>query len=138
MTRRTIIAISLALILPVPGGLFAQGHGTPEPPGDKSEPWFKKKDKEPDRTRLITGVVEDPEGALVEGAVVRIKDVKTLEVRSFITLEDGSYRFHGLNLDNEYELQATHDGRESKTRRISVFNDQPKLNITLRLNKPKS
>jgi hypothetical protein len=133
MNRRSFIPLSIASLIAATGSVFAQGRGTPEPPGDKGDPWFKKKEKEPERTRRITGVVKDPKDSLVEGAVVRVKDVKTLEVRSFITLDDGSYRFYGLNLDNEYELKATHDGLESKTRRISVFNSQPELNIVLKL-----
>ena len=133
MKRRSFIPLSIASLIAATGSVFTQGRGTPEPPGDKGDPWFKKKDKKPERTRQVTGVVRDPKGTAVEGAVVRVKDVKTLEIRSFISLDDGSYRFHGLNLDNEYELKATHEDRESKTRRISVFNSQPKLNIVLKL-----
>ena len=75
----------------------------------------------------------DPKGDLVEGAVVQLKDTKTLQIRSFITLKDGAYRFHGLNTDVDYELKATHEGASSKTRRLSVYDSRKKVTINLKL-----
>ncbi len=105
--------------------------GSPEnPKGDK---WFGKKEKKPDKLRSVNGVVLDEGGDLVEGAVVKLKDAKTLEIRSFITLEDGSFRFHGLSTENDYELKASHEGKESRTRRLTVFDSRKKATMNLQL-----
>jgi hypothetical protein len=70
---------------------------------------------------------------LVEGAVVQLKDTKTLRIRSFITLADGGYYFHGLSTETDYEIKASHDGRESKTRRLTVYDSRSKATIDLKL-----
>ncbi len=56
--------------------------------------------------RSVQGVVEDPQQTPVEGAVVQLKNTKSLQVRSFITQREGTYYFHGLSPDVEYELKA--------------------------------
>jgi len=136
MKAQTIITFILSCLL-VASSAFAQGHANPQVPGNKGDKWFGKKDKKPDKTRSLTGFVRDPANHNVEGAVVRLKDLKTLEVRSFITLDDGSFRFHGLSTENDYEIQATHDNMESKTRRLTVYDSRKKANMNLKL-KPKS
>ena len=108
--------------------------GAPRPPGERENPrWFGKKEKEPENTRSVSGVVEDPDGKLIEGAIVKLKDAKTLEIRSFITLPDGTYRFHGLSTENDYELQANYEKLESKVRRLSVYDSRKKAVINLKL-----
>jgi len=135
MKCRMLIPLSLAFFLLAPAAL-SQGLGTPQPPGEnKGDPWFKKK-KTPENSLFAEGSVLDPKGKLVKGAVVKLKDVKTLEIRSFITLKDGTYRFSGLSLDNDYELQATFEKQESRVRRISVFESRKKLAIDLKLKEP--
>ena len=94
---------------------------------------YDKKEKEPDSSRSVQGKVFDSGDDAVKGAVVQLKDVKTLRVRSYITLEDGSYQFHGLSTDTDYELKATHEGRESRTRRLSVYDSRKKATIDLKL-----
>jgi len=117
-------------------------QGTPVPDADPSQPanpkgdkWFGKKDKKPDKTRSLNGVVTDPKGEFVQGAVVRLKDMKTLEVRSFITLDDGKFRFHGLSMETDYELQATYEGDSSRKRRLTVFDSRKKATMDLELEK---
>jgi hypothetical protein len=95
--------------------------------------FFEKKDPPPEKTRIVTGTVTDPENKSVEGAVVQLKDMKTLEVRSFLTLADGTYKFQGLSMEIDYELRATHRERSSRTRRLSVFDTRRDVTINLRL-----
>lgn len=122
-----------ALCLIVPAG-FAQDPMAPREPGKPGGyRVYEKREKEPDGSRSVQGKVFDASDQAVAGAVVQLKDVKTLRVRSFITLEDGSYQFHGLSPDTDYELKATHEGRESRTRRLSVFDSRRKATIDLRL-----
>ena len=46
----------------------------------------------------------------MSGAVVQLKDTKSLQIRSFYTQKDGSYHFAGLSTNIDYELRAEHDG----------------------------
>ena len=84
-------------------------------------------------TRSVSGTVTDDAGSLINGAVVQLKDTKTLQVRSFITRDDGSYRFHGLNRDIDYELEAKHQGQSSGTRTLSAFDNRPQAVINLKI-----
>jgi hypothetical protein len=71
----------------------------------------------------------------VPGAVVRLKNTKTLQVRSVIAQQDGTYRFYGLSTDVNWELRAEKNGLTSKTRTISVFDSHVKVRLDLKLNK---
>lgn len=92
-----------------------------------------KKQREDPNTRSVHGFVEDAEGRPVEGAVVQLKNKKTLQVRSFITQKEGAYYFHGLSTDVDYELRAEHQGRSSATRNLSIFDSRRKAIINLKL-----
>ncbi|MGB9606080.1 MAG: carboxypeptidase-like regulatory domain-containing protein [Bryobacteraceae bacterium] len=96
----------------------------------------KKSKEEEAPTRSVEGVVTDPDGNPVEGAVVQLKNTKTLQIRSFITRKDGAYAFHGVSTDVDYELKAEHQGRSSDVRRLSVFDSRRKAVINLRLKNP--
>jgi hypothetical protein len=97
---------------------------------------FAQRDQKQDAaTRSVSGTVTDGADALVEGAVVQLKDTKTLQMRSFITRQDGSYRFHGLSRDVDYELEAKHQGASSGTRTLSSFDNRPQAVINLKLKK---
>jgi hypothetical protein len=87
------------------------------------------------RIRTIEGAVLSSSGAPVAGAVVLIKNVKTLQVRSFIAQQDGGYRFYGLSTDVNWELRAEKDGLTSKTRTVSVFDSHVKVRLNLKLDK---
>src|SRR6478735_11217831 len=56
--------------------------------------------------RSIEGTVLSSDGAPVAGAIVQIKDAKTLQVRSYIAQKDGKFQFWGLSNDVNYELRA--------------------------------
>ena len=83
--------------------------------------------------RSVQGVVSNAEGEAVNGAVVQLKNTKTLQIRSFITRDNGTYYFHGLGTDVDYELRADFDGASSKTRTLSTFDSrrQPVVNLKL-------
>src|SRR5579863_1332979 len=61
---------------------------------------------EDQNVRTVQGTVYDANDAAVNGAVVQLKNTKTLQIRSFITKENGAYYFHGLSPDVDYELKA--------------------------------
>ena len=94
----------------------------------------KKKEKKRDTSiRNLKGRVEAPSGKAAVGAIVKVKDMKTLQVRSFIVQENGWYRFQGLSTSTDYEVYAEHEGMRSKTKTLSVFNSKPDpvINLTL-------
>jgi hypothetical protein len=83
--------------------------------------------------RSVQGTVLDASGARVGGAVVLLKDTKTLQVRSFVTQTDGQYHFYGLNSNSDYQLRADHNGSSSSTKTLSVFDSRKKAVIDLKL-----
>jgi hypothetical protein len=95
----------------------------------------KNKDKEDPTVRNLQGQVNDPDEKPVAGAVVQLKDTRTLQIRSFITQADGSYRFSGLRADTDYEIKADYDGMSSDNKHLSNFDTRKIAIVNLKLNK---
>ena len=89
-------------------------------------------------TRSVQGVVSRAE-VPVAGAVVQLKNTKTLQIRSFITKENGAYYFHELSPDIDYELTATDKatGESSDTKTLSSFDSRTTAIRNLKLNPKK-
>ena len=135
--KRTLATSVAVFVFAAFTALWAQDPGAPRTPGKPGgTKFFEKKEKEPDGARAVEGKVLDSSNASVEGAVVHLKDTKTLRIRSYITLADGAYHFHGLSADTDYELKATYQESESQTRRLTVYDARKKATIDLTL-KPK-
>lgn len=100
-----------------------------------SLPAQKKKDKEESSTRTLQGVVTDKDGNPASGAVVQLKDLRTLQIRSFITKDDGAYFFSGLKVDDDYQVKADWKGLSSDSRRLSVFDSRKTATLNLKLEK---
>lgn len=88
-------------------------------------------------SKMLTGTVTDKADQPIAGAVVYLKNVKSLAVKSFFTQQDGSYRFPQLALNTDYEIYAEKDGRRSATKTISQFDDRfaPTINLQIDVNK---
>lgn len=86
-------------------------------------------------TRSIEGTVLNQSGAPVPGARVLLKNGKTLQIRSFIALQDGRYHFYGLSSEVDYELRAQANGMTSKSKNISVFDSHSVIHLNLKLTK---
>ncbi len=86
-------------------------------------------------TRSIEGAVLTATGGLVPGAIVLLKDTKTLQVRSFIAQNDGKYHFYGLSSDINYELRAESNGTTSPRKTVSVFDSHKIVTLNLKLKK---
>jgi hypothetical protein len=95
----------------------------------------QKSKKEDQTSRSVQGVVTSAEDAPVAGAVVQLKNTKTLQIRSFISKEDGSYVFNGLSSDVDYELRAEYQGSSSSAKTLSSFDSRKAVTINLKLNK---
>jgi len=95
-----------------------------------------KKKGEP-ATRSVQGAVTNPDDAAVAGAVVQLKNLKSLQIRSFITKEDGTYHFYELSPDVDYELKADYQGAASGSKTLSSFDSRKEAVINLKLNPKK-
>lgn len=85
--------------------------------------------------RSVEGRVLTTSNKIIAGAVVQIKDTKSLQIRSFITQADGRYRFYGLNLNSDYELTAEKNGATSGIKTLSMFDNRKKAVIDLKMKK---
>lgn len=94
----------------------------------------KKKNPE-DALRTVQGTVTDAAGNQVDGAIVQLKNTKTLQIRSFVTQEHGAYYFHGLSPDVDYEIRADYQGASSSTKTMSSFDSRKEVSINLKLEK---
>jgi hypothetical protein len=137
MTTR-LIAFGL-LALAAAG--VAQQTPAPPPQGVRKDPGFfggigqkKGKDKsEDENTRAVAGTVRNEADEPVEGAVVQLKDTKTLKVRSYITQTDGVYKFFGLSTNADYEIRADFKELASEKRTLSVFDSRKQAVLNLKL-----
>ncbi len=84
-------------------------------------------------TRSVRGVVLDDGGEPIRGAIVKLEDLRTLQIRSFITHKDGVYRFHGLSTEKDYQLTAEWKGRSSDKKTLTRFNSKAEAVIDLKL-----
>lgn len=91
----------------------------------------------PNATRAILGKVVDSSGAIVPGAIVLLKDMKSLQVRSYIVQKDGAYHFYGLSVDVPYEVRAQSAGLTSDIKTVSVFDSHKQIKVNLKLKGPK-
>jgi hypothetical protein len=92
----------------------------------------QKKSKEP-AEKSVNGIVTDAAGNAAAGAVVQLKNLRTLQVRSFIAKEMGDYYFYGLSTDVDYELKAEFNGKSSATRTLSSFDTRAEAKVDLQV-----
>jgi len=97
-----------------------------------SAAWAAKKDENAN-IRSVQGVVTNAQGEAVNGAVVQLKNTKNLQIRSFITRDNGNYYFHGLSTDVDYELRADFDGASSGAKTLSSFDTRKQATTNLKL-----
>jgi Carboxypeptidase regulatory-like domain len=97
-----------------------------------------QKKNEDTTTRTVEGTVTNAANQTVSKAVVQLKNAKTLQIRSFITQDDGSYHFAGLSTDVEYQLKADYESATTSWKTLSVFSSKKTAVINLKLNKQES
>jgi hypothetical protein len=96
----------------------------------------KKSKKEEATTRMLQGTVFDRDDKPVVGAVVQLKDVRTLQVRSYISKENGEYHFSSLKIDDDYEVEAKNQNMTSGPKKISIFDNRKIVIQNLKADKP--
>ncbi|GAC1417190.1 MAG: hypothetical protein NVSMB62_07580 [Acidobacteriaceae bacterium] len=85
--------------------------------------------------RTVDGKVTDASNAPLKGAVVYLKDGHTLAVKSYISGDDGGYRFGQLSGSSDYTLWAESAGKKSSTKNISSFDTKKDFTFTLKIDK---
>jgi hypothetical protein len=130
---RAVFALGLVAV-------FASGQGAPTTPEKGRTPGVvtgaHSQDKKDDpNLRAVEGTVVDAQQSPVPRAIVQLKDVKTLQIRSFTAQADGMYHFAGLRTDTDYELKAALGDQSSATKRLSAFDSRKSARIILQLEK---
>jgi hypothetical protein len=96
----------------------------------------KKKDSD-SNVRTVQGIVTDQADNPISGAVVQIENMKTLQIRSFITKEKGDYYFSDLSTDVDYKLHAENHGMISGTKTLSSFDSRKQATMNLKVDQQK-
>jgi hypothetical protein len=87
--------------------------------------------------RTVRGAILDKAENPVSSAVVYLKNVRTLTVRTYISDRSGEYRFSGLDPNVDYEVHAESESMTSSTRTVSSFDSRKDIVISLKLDKEK-
>ena len=111
------LAIALALLL-AGGAVHAQ-----------------KNKKDEDQNRSVQGTVRGEDGSLLSGAEVQLKNTKNLQIRSYVTQKEGTYFFHGLSPDVDYEVKAQYNGVWSPSKTVSSFDSRKDVTLDLKIKK---
>jgi hypothetical protein len=83
------------------------------------------------QSRSVRGTVKDNHGRVLAGAVVQIQDRTTLQIRSYVTQNDGVYHFDGLSPDITYHVRANYAGVSSRTKIFSKFDSETAVVVDL-------
>jgi hypothetical protein len=121
MNRYSKLALGIAV------GLGAAFIAAPRLRAEPS-PAFEK-----ERVKNVTGTVLDKTEKALGGAVVYLKNSKTLAVKSFISQDNGEFRFNALSPNVDYELYAEFNGARSSTKTISSFDSKTNVTVTLKV-----
>lgn len=96
-------------------------------------PVFGQHKKNQPNERSVSGTVTDGSGAPIKGAVVQLENTKTLEIRSFIAKDDGSFFFNGLSTDTDYQLTPEVNGHRGNTKTLSSFDSRTDAHLNLEI-----
>ena len=134
-------AVSLAILFSLDS--LAQSQRNPgDPNGRQGVPGQvqlpgPRKDQERNGRKNLSGQVVDKPGKGLAQAVVYLKDKKTLEVKTFISNDQGNYRFNSLDADTDYAVHAEYRGAVSRERSVSSFDDRKEVYLLLEIDTSK-
>lgn len=87
--------------------------------------------------RSVQGRVVNQNDVPIRSAIVYLTDQRTMTVESYITQEDGAYRFEQLSPNDDYKLWAKVDGKNSRPKILSSFDDRSVFRVIIRMNTAK-
>jgi len=85
--------------------------------------------------RTVRGTVVDKGETAIASAVIYLKNIRTLTVKTYISDEMGQYRFSGLDPNVDYEIHAEYKDLTSSTRTVSSFDSRKEMVVTLKVDK---
>lgn len=88
--------------------------------------------------RVVQGTILSKTEKPVNGAIVYLKDSKSLAVKTYITDSNGNFRFGQLSQNVDYEIWAELNGQRSRVRRISSFDSRNSFTFLLKLDQTKT
>lgn len=119
--RRRLIAVGVAsLVLACVAAAFQWSSDKQSKPRDKNH-------------RDVIGLVTLPDDGPAAGAVVKLKNLRSLEVHSFITQTDGKYIFQNLSSHIDYEVRADFRDLTSGPHKLLIYDTRlnPVINLKL-------
>ena len=94
-------------------------------------PVLAQRNSNADSLRLVTGQVLSQIDAPIPNAVVYLKNVKTLTVKTYITDSAGNYRFPALSRNVDYQIYAEYKGKRSDTKILSSLDSRTEATLNL-------
>ena len=83
--------------------------------------------------RSVQGRVVDNNDKPLRSAIVYLSDQQSKTVESYITQEDGAYRFQQLSPNDDYKLWAELGGDKSKSKILSSFDSRREFRVILKI-----
>lgn len=83
--------------------------------------------------RSVQGKVVSATDVPIRSAIVYLSDTRTMAVESYITQEDGAYRFEQISPGDDYKLWAQADGKKSRIKTLSSFDDRSVFHVILKI-----
>ena len=128
-----IVAVAIAVVAAVCATpAFGQGPGFVQGPA-LVQGKTRAERREEANSRSVTGLVTGADDMPASGAVIQLKDMRTLQVRSFITQADGTYHFYELKADVDYQLTARSGDATAPTKTLSVFDSRKEAILNFKL-----
>jgi hypothetical protein len=97
-----------------------------------------KQSKKDAQVRTVRGEVLDKNENSITGGVVYLQNKKTQVIRTYISDDEGQYRFSGLDPNVDYEIHVELNGMTSLTRTISSFDTRKDIVLNLKLDRKKT
>jgi hypothetical protein len=88
---------------------------------------------EKERIKNVSGTVLDNSETPLSGAVVYLKNTKTLAVKSVYSSDTGEFHFNALSPNTDYQIYAEFNGVRSGTKTVSSFDNRTSVNMTLKV-----
>ncbi|MDE3135766.1 MAG: carboxypeptidase regulatory-like domain-containing protein [Acidobacteriota bacterium] len=88
--------------------------------------------------RTVHGTIFNSSEQPIGSAIVYLKNVRTLAIRTYIADRNGQYRFSGLDPNTDYQIHAEHEDLTSNTRTISSYDSRHDILLDLKVNRKKS